>query len=113
MTPPQHRPAIRAVSFEDVGSAIGRLFEIAKFRTHQGKRVADFLLAWWDGDQWGHFPILHLSNCDAIIAEDMLIIMANLSKGEVTYAYDWGYREEMEALIDQWRTDALTEDNDD
>src|SRR3546814_3903109 len=59
---PQRRPAIRAVSFDDVGEAIGRLLAIARSDTGQAARVADFLLAWWDGGTNGHFPLLHLSN---------------------------------------------------
>src|SRR3546814_3954095 len=72
---PQRRPAIQAVSFDDVGEAIGRLLAIARSDTGQAARVADFLLAWWDGGTNGHFPLLHLSNCDPTIGEDMVIIM--------------------------------------
>src|SRR3546814_1555848 len=77
---PQRRPAIRAVSFDDVGEAIGRLLAIARSDTGQAARVADFLLAWWDGGTNGHFPLLHLSNCDPTIGEDMVIIMAYLTQ---------------------------------
>src|SRR3546814_14537321 len=36
---PQRRPAIRAVSFDDVGEAIGRLLAIARSDTGQAARV--------------------------------------------------------------------------
>lgn len=78
---PQRRPLIRALAFDEVGAAIGRLVDVASSDTGQAARVADFLLAWWNGDDNGHFPILHLSNCDAIISEDMLIVMARLAQG--------------------------------
>lgn len=52
---PTRRPAIRAVSFEDVGAALARLVPIAlpptrAAETGASSKVADFLLAWWNGD---------------------------------------------------------------
>lgn len=46
MNPPQRRPAIRAVSFDEAGEAIARLIGIAGSDTGQASRAADFLLAW-------------------------------------------------------------------
>jgi hypothetical protein len=63
--------------------------------TGASAKVADFLLAWWNGDECGHFPILHLCNVDAVIAEDMLTIMAYLAQEPTTYADAWGYRDAM------------------
>src|SRR3546814_8485325 len=64
-TPPQRRPVIRAVSFDEADAAIGRLLRIAlpptrAADTGASAQVADFLLAWWNGAECGHFPILHL-----------------------------------------------------
>jgi hypothetical protein len=67
--------------------------------TGASAKVADFLLAWWNGDECGHFPILHLCNLDAVIAEDMLTIMAWLAQEPTTYADAWGYRD---AMGDLW-----------
>lgn len=100
---PQRRPAIRAVSFDDVGEAIGRLLAIARSDTGQAARVADFLLAWWDGGTNGHFPLLHLSNCDPTIGEDMVIIMAYLTQEPVVYPDAWGFGAEIETLWHRWR----------
>lgn len=88
---PVRRPALRAVSFEDVGAALARLMPIALPPTRAAKtgassKVADFLLAWWNGGDTGHFPLLHLCNVDETIAEDMLIIMAYLAQNTTTYA---------------------------
>jgi hypothetical protein len=104
LTPPQRRPVIRAVSFDEVGEAIERLLAIAfpstrAAQTGASPKVADFLLAWWNGLDNGHFPVLHLCNLDAVIAEDMLAIMAYLAQEPVTYADAWGYRE---AMADLW-----------
>lgn len=104
MNPPQRRPAIRAVGFEEVGEAIARLIVVASTGTGQAQRAADFLLAWWNGGDNGHFPVLHLCNCDAIIAEDMLIVMAYLAQEPTVYADAWGYRAAMAALVERWRS---------
>src|SRR3546814_6667901 len=74
-TPPQRRPVILHVSFDEAGAATGRLLAIAMPPTRAAEtgaswKVADFLLAWWNGDECGHFPIIHLCNVDAVIAED-------------------------------------------
>lgn len=84
MNPPQRRPAIRAVAFDEVGEAIARLIVVA-------------------GCDTGHFPILHLCNCDATIAEDMLIVMAYLAQEPTVYPDAWGYRDAVVALVEQWR----------
>ncbi|AMK26510.1 hypothetical protein VVT58_22160 (plasmid) [Sphingobium sp. SJ10-10] len=108
---PQRRPVIRAVSFDDAGAAIGRLLEIAlpptrAAETGASSKIADFLLAWWDGLDCGHFPILHLCNVDAIIAEDMLTIMAYLAQQSTVYADAWGYNDAMGVLWERYRAPA-------
>jgi hypothetical protein len=102
MSPPQRRPAIRAVSFEEVGQAIARLIVVAGSDTGQASRAADFPGMVGRG-RGGHFPILHLCNCDASISEDMLIVMAHLAAEPTVYADAWGYRDAMAALVEQWR----------
>ena len=105
---PQKRPVIRAVSSDEMGAAIGRLLAIALPSTRAAEtgasgKVADFLLAWWNGDECGHFPILHFCNVDAVIAEDMLTIMAYLAQESTVYADAWGYRDQMGALWERYR----------
>lgn len=73
--------------------------------TGASAKVADFLLAWWNGDECGHFPILHLCNVDAVIAEDMLTVMAYLAQESTTYADAWGYRDAMHDLWVRYRGD--------
>ena len=107
-TPPQRRPVIRAVSHDEAGEAIGRLLVIAMPATRAAEtgasaKAADFLLAWWNGLECGHFPILHLCNLDAVIAEDMLTIMAYLAQEPTIYADAWGYREAMNDLWVRYR----------
>ena len=103
MSPPQRRPAIRAIAFDEVGEAIARLTVAAGSDSGQAGRAADFLLAWWNGGDNGHFPVVHLCNCDKIIAEDMLIVMAYLAQEPTIYPDAWGYRDALVALVEQWR----------
>ncbi|MBV8849225.1 MAG: hypothetical protein JOZ16_06530 [Methylobacteriaceae bacterium] len=100
---PVPRPAIRAVSFNDARNALDPLITVARGDTGSSTRVADFLLAWWNGPELGHFPIIHIANVDAAIAEDMLIILAFLGQHGVRYADFWGRREDISDLIDAWR----------
>ena len=102
---PARRPVMRAVTFDEVGAAIGRLVDLARSDTGQARRAADFLLAWWNGSDNGHFPILHLCNCDAVVGEDMVVIMAYLAQEPITYPDAWGYRDAMVGLVERWRPD--------
>lgn len=103
---PEKRPVIRAVSFDEAGAAIGRLLAITQSDTGQSAKVADFLLAWWNGPDIGHSPVLHLRNVDEVIGEDMLVVMAYLVTQPVTYANAWGYESPIRELRDQWRGEA-------
>lgn len=105
---PPNRKLMRAVSFEEVGEALARLFPIAlppsrAAETGASVKVADFLLAWWNGPDCGDFPILHLCNVDPEIAEDMLIVMGYLVQNNTVYVDAWGYRDAMHELWMRYR----------
>jgi hypothetical protein len=102
MTIPISRPPIGTVSHEVAGAALDRLLAIAQGDTSGANRVAEFLLAWWDGPT-GKFPIIHISNVDGEIAEDMLIILGYLAQNNVTYANAWGRGRDMEQLVEARR----------
>lgn len=77
---------------------------IAKSDTGQSRRVADFLLAWWNGGDLGHFPIEHLWNVDRAISADMVTIMAYLAEQPcAVYANAFGFDGEMSGLVQAWR----------
>ena len=46
-----------------------------------------------------HAAALHLCNCDAVISDDMLIVMAYLAAEPTVYADAWGYRDAMAARM--------------
>jgi ATP-dependent DNA ligase len=95
---------VRLVSDEEAQRAIARLVAIARADTGQSKKVADFLLAWWNGDDNGHFPVSHLVNVDTAIRDDMLFLLRRIaSEPMMIYADAFGFRAEMEELWQLWR----------
>lgn len=56
-------------------NALLRLIEVARHDTGQSKRVADFLLAWWDAEQCGGFDLTDLWSVDQEIADDMMTVL--------------------------------------
>ena len=92
----------------DVGSAVGRLLAIGKSDTGQSRRVADFLLAWWNGSDFGHFPIEHLWNVDRVISADMVTILSYLAEQPcAVYPNAVGFDDEMRELVRSWRPKVL------
>lgn len=88
----------------EVKAALDRLIDIARSDTGQSARVANFLLAWWNGADWGHFPIADLFGVDRPIAADMATIFAFLGQHPgAIYADAFGYREAMADLVELWR----------
>jgi len=88
-----------------VKAALERLVDLARSDTGQSARAANFLLAWWNGDDWGHFPIADLFGVDPDIAADMAAIFAFLGQHPgAIYPDAFGYREAMADLVEQWRT---------
>src|SRR3546814_18996269 len=56
-------------------NALDRLIAIARSDTGQSRRVANFLLAWWNGEDCGHFPIADRFGVDATIATNITTIV--------------------------------------
>lgn len=84
--------------------AFERLLNVARNDTGQSKRVANFVLAWWNAGSCGGFDISDLFSVDEEIASDMAAIfayVASLSSPE----YPEDYRTEIEDIIRRWRPD--------
>ena len=62
------------------GAALCRLIEIAKRDTGQSRRVADFLLAWWNAAQCGAFDLTNLFAVGYVIAPDMVTVFAMIAR---------------------------------
>ncbi|MGF6175506.1 DUF7673 family protein [Ensifer sp. 4252] len=82
--------------------ALEKLLNIAHEDTGQGRRVANFLLAWWNADVHGGFDIADLFAVDRDVSEDMATVFTYLARGEDA-VYPTEYRGEMESIIHRWR----------
>ncbi len=84
-------------------AAIERLIRIAQSDTGQSRRVANFLLAWWNAEECGGFDLTDLWNVDSAIADDMVTVfglLANLN----SYPDTLGYGEQFERIVAEWRS---------
>ncbi|WP_313620721.1 ParB/RepB/Spo0J family partition protein [Achromobacter sp.] len=84
--------------------ALARLINIAQRDTGQSKRVADFLLSWWNATSCGGFDLTDFWNVDAEVADDMLVVIGLIRQ---TRAYPDTLGTEIhgqfKALVSLWR----------
>lgn len=81
---------------------IRRLLEVAQSDTGQARRVANFLLAWWNAPDCGGFDLTELWAVDAAVAADMLATAAFITRHH-EYPSEFGLGEDFRALVEQWR----------
>lgn len=89
-------------------AALARLLRIAQRDTGQSKRVADFLLAWWNAHQCGGFDLTDIFAVDDEIAEDMLTVMRLIKEVRV-YPDSIGLAAPFREMIRDWRPRLLRE----
>lgn len=83
--------------------ALARLVAIAKSDTGQSRRVANFLLAWWNADRDGGFDFVDLWNVDEAIADDMTIVFAMVARHR-HYPDAYGLGPDFEQIVTIWRS---------
>lgn len=83
-------------------SALERLIDIAKRDTGQSRRVADFLLAWWNAGSCGSFDLTNLWAVDATICDDMVTVFAVIAKTN-KYPDSLGYADDFKTIVHAWR----------
>ena len=89
-------------------AALKRLLRVARSDTGQSKRVADFLLAWWNARMCGGFDLTDLWGLDESLAEDALTVLRLMLETRA-YPDTLGYAEEFAELIRAWRPHLLIE----
>lgn len=82
--------------------ALLRLLQVAASDTGQSRRVADFLLAWWNSGSCGGFDITTAWGLDTTLAEDVITVFA-LAVRCNSYPDVLGYGEAFERVIHAWR----------
>lgn len=86
-------------------AALQRLIDIAQGDTGQGRRVADFLLAWWNSASCGGFDLTILWGVDSSIAQDMVTVFSCLARVH-HYPDTLGYGESFQLIERNWRSPA-------
>jgi hypothetical protein len=86
----------------ETSAAIERLLEIAGNDTGQSRRVADFLLAWWNAETCGGFDLTDAWCCDDAIAQDMVRIFTFVAHHR-HYPDTLGFGPWFEKIVQQWR----------
>jgi len=85
-------------------AALERLLKLAMRDTGQCRRVADFLLAWYNTSENGGWDPADLWSLDLPIREDILTMLALIARGPGgKYPNDWGYRAEISRVWKLWR----------
>ncbi len=64
-------------------AALDRLIIIAQSDTGQSRRVANFLLAWWNAGNCGGFDLTDLWMVDRAIADDILTVTGLIAQSHV------------------------------
>jgi hypothetical protein len=86
----------------DQKASLERLIAIAQGDTGQSRRVADFLLAWWNAGSCGGFDLTELWGIDDAIAEDMVIVFVYVSRANA-YPDSLGFNVEFQSIVRGWR----------
>lgn len=89
--------------------ALERLINIAKSDTGQSRRVADFLLAWWNAGSCGGFDLTILWGVDQAIADDMQTVFGLIASSRC-YADSFGYEADFRRMVEDWRPELCRED---
>ncbi|HEY0124494.1 MAG TPA: hypothetical protein VGC14_22585 [Rhizobium sp.] len=82
--------------------AFERLIAVARQDTGQGKRVAAFILAWWNAGANGGFDLSDLFALDASTCEDLITVFSVLARSPRAI-YPDDYEQEIHALAARWR----------
>ena len=86
----------------DQKASLERLIAIAQSDTGQARRVADFLLAWWNAGECGGFDLTNLWGVDASIAEDMVIVFGYVARANA-YPDALGFNVQFQSIVRGWR----------
>jgi hypothetical protein len=87
-------------------AALERLLAIAARGTGQSRRVADFLLAWWNAGSCGGFDLTTMWGCDTAIVDDMVIVFDYVGHNS-HYPDEIEYGPRFEAVVREWRPELV------
>lgn len=90
----------------EIEEALLRLLEVAYRDTGQSRRVASFLLAWWNADTCGGFDLTNLWGLDQSLREDIVRVFAFVAFDQ-HYPDTLGWRQEFGVVLRRWRPHLL------
>jgi ParB family transcriptional regulator, chromosome partitioning protein len=83
--------------------ALARLVRISMGDTGQSRRVANFLLAWYNATENGGWDPADLWTVDSEIANDMVAVIGLIRQRGGKYPDDLGFRREIGRIWELWR----------
>jgi hypothetical protein len=84
--------------------SLERLLQVAvEISTEEARRVADFLLAWYDAGTCGGFNIPAAWDCNPSIRHDMVVVFAWVISSSGLYPEALGYGDQFKAIARIWR----------
>lgn len=86
--------------------SLDRLVSVAQTDTGQGRRIASFLLAWWNADECGGFDLTDLWGLDSDLRHDALTVFAFVAFNQ-RYPDNVGYDSAFRLIIQIWRSHLL------
>jgi hypothetical protein len=89
--------------------ALERLLKHAQGNTDQSRRVADFLLAWWNPSACGSYDLTTGWSVDDAIMDDMCVVFRLASRSH-SYPDTLGYGSQFESVVREWRPELLTKE---
>ncbi len=87
---------------ETTRGAFERLLDLARSDTGQARRVADFILAWWNAGELGGFDLAEVFAVDMAIGRDMAQVFAWLAS-RTSAEYPESYSADITEIIRRWR----------
>lgn len=81
--------------------ALERLIQISKRDTGQPRRVANFLLSWWNARVCGAWDVTEIQSLDRTIEDDIFVVLGLIAQGGCPSLL--GYSDDFEEILRQWR----------
>ncbi|MFT0547001.1 hypothetical protein ACMHYO_11735 [Allopusillimonas ginsengisoli] len=96
----------------DEGRALQRLIAIAKRDSGQCKRVADFLLAWWNAESCGGFDLTDAWAVDKAIMQDMVVVFGMIARiNKYPPELHPSLEPEFKDILHRWRPDLMRDES--
>ena len=89
-------------------AALERLIAVAKRDTGQCRRVANFLLSWWNTPVCGAWDVTDIWSLNRAITNDIFVVFGFIAQGCI-YPDALGYYDDFQEILHQWRPQLCTE----